>query len=240
MIERRSNDGVDLEDGLGGAAGAVSAAVGGGGVVEGVEVIGAQATQRDLTDGGLDVAVDEPCVPVGGGGANLPWLVWDPGVGEVLAERDRPGRCHRCGVAFAVEWGSQLFGFGSVVANGVPASAFPSGERVEAVVGDDAEAVLALHYVTHPPSSTTSTPTRSSAGRVEAPWVWFSPDCRAALVDARAMLRAERQPKVRLPNDRRSRQPYRPSRVLGTPEAARDTYWTTDHTRFGRREGLAT
>jgi hypothetical protein len=41
VVERRSDDGVDLEDRLGGAAGAVCAAGGGEGVVEGVEVIGA-------------------------------------------------------------------------------------------------------------------------------------------------------------------------------------------------------
>jgi len=55
--------------------------------------------------------------------------------------------------------------FGSVVADGMPASAFATGEWVEAVVGDDVEAVLALHDVAHPRSSTTSTPTRRSIGR---------------------------------------------------------------------------
>jgi hypothetical protein len=123
-------------------------------------VIGAQAAERDVTDRGLDVAVDEPGVPVRGGGTDLATLVRDPGVGEELAERDRPGRCRWGGVTFAVESGGQLFGFDSVVADGVPPSAFASGEWVEAVVGDDVEAVLALHDAAHPPSSTTSTPTR--------------------------------------------------------------------------------
>ncbi len=66
----------------------------------------------------------------------------------------------------AVEAGGELFGFVAVVADGMPASAFPAGEWVEAVVGDDVEAVLALDDVAHPPLSTTSTPTRSS------PCVW--------------------------------------------------------------------
>jgi hypothetical protein len=125
------DDGVDLEDGLGSAAGAVSAAGGGEAVVEGVEVIGAQAAERDVTDGRVDTAVDEPCVPVRGGGTDLPSLVRNPGVGEVFAERDRTRRCCRRGVAFVVESGGELFGFVAVVADGVPASAFSAGERVE-------------------------------------------------------------------------------------------------------------
>lgn len=44
VIERGADDGVDLEDGLGSAASAVCTAGGGEGVVEGVEVVGAQAT----------------------------------------------------------------------------------------------------------------------------------------------------------------------------------------------------
>ena len=36
-----------------------------------------------------------------------------------------------------------------IVANRVPAAAFPSSERVDAVVGDDVEAVLPLHDVSH-------------------------------------------------------------------------------------------
>ena len=166
MIERGADDGVDLEDRLGGAAGAVAAAGGGEGVVEGVEVVGAQTTERDVTDGRVDVAVDEPRVPVGGRGTDLATLVRDPGVGEELAERDQPGRWRWGGVAFAVESGGELFCFPSVVTGGVPPSAFPSGEWVEAVVGDDVEAVLALDDVALPRTSTTSTPTRSSGARV--------------------------------------------------------------------------
>lgn len=162
MIERGADHGVDLEDGLGSAVDAVSTDAGGEGVVEGVEVIAAQTAQRDVTDSGVDVAVDEPGVPVRGRGTHLATLERDPRVGEELAERRRPGRRNGCGVAFAVESGGKLFGFVTVVADGMPASAFPAGEWVEAVVGDDVEAVLALHAVAHPRSSTTSTPTRSS------------------------------------------------------------------------------
>lgn len=125
-------------------------------------MIGAQPAKRDVADRGLDVAVDEPGVPVPRGGTDLAAFVWDPRVGEVLAERDRTGRCCEGGVAFAVESSGELFGFLSVVAHGMPSSAFPSGEWVEAVVSDDVEAGLALHDVAHPPISTTSTPTRSS------------------------------------------------------------------------------
>ena len=118
VIERSADDGVDLEDGLGRAAGAASAAGGGERVVKGVEVIGAQATERDATDGGLDVTVDEPRVPVRGGGTDLAALVRDPGVGQELTERDRAGRRCRCGVAFTVEASGELFGFVAVVADG--------------------------------------------------------------------------------------------------------------------------
>lgn len=124
-------------------------------------MIGAQPAEGDVTDGRLDVAVDEPCVPVHSGGADLATLVADPRVGEELTERHRTGRCQRCGVAFAVKSGGELFGIPSVVADGVPSSAFATGEWVEAVVREDVEAVLALHDVAHPPVSTRSTPTRS-------------------------------------------------------------------------------
>ncbi len=91
-------------------------------------MIGTKPTQRDVTDGGLDVAVDEPGVPVRGGSTDLATFVGDPGVRRELAERDRPGRCSGGGAAFAS--GGELFGFGSVVADGMPASACPSGKRV--------------------------------------------------------------------------------------------------------------
>jgi hypothetical protein len=131
VVERGADDGVNLDDRLGCAAGAVSTAGGGEGVVQVVEVIGAQPTQRDVTDGRVDVAVDEPGVPVRSGGADLATLVRDPRVGEELAKRHRTGRCRRFGVAFAVEPGGELFGFVTVVADGMPSSAFPSGEWVE-------------------------------------------------------------------------------------------------------------
>ena len=52
MVESRADDGVHLVDGLGGAAGALCAAGGGEGVVEGVEVIGAETAEWDVTDAG--------------------------------------------------------------------------------------------------------------------------------------------------------------------------------------------
>ena len=56
--------------------------------------------------------------------------------------------------------GGHLFGLVAVVAGGMPASTFFAGERVEAVVCDDVEAVLALDDVGHRRSLITSAPTR--------------------------------------------------------------------------------
>lgn len=117
VVERGADDGVDLEDRLGCEPVPVPAAAVGERVVESVEVIGAQAAERDVPDRRSDVAVDEPCVPVGGGGAHLATFVRDPRVGEELAERHRPSRHAGCGVALTVESGGELFGFVAVVAD---------------------------------------------------------------------------------------------------------------------------
>ena len=117
VVERGADDGVDLEDRFRCEPVPITAAVGGEGVVEGVEVISTQAAQRDVTDGGSDVAVDEPRVPVGGGGADLAALVRDPRVGAELAQRHRPCRHAGCDVAFVVEARGELFGFFTVVAD---------------------------------------------------------------------------------------------------------------------------
>ena len=61
--------------------------------------------------------------------------------------RSAPGR-GGAGVV-AVDAGGDRLGFVAVVADGMPASSFLAGEGVEAVVGDDVEAVLALHDVGH-------------------------------------------------------------------------------------------
>lgn len=63
----------------------------------------------------------------------------------------------------SLDSGGHLFGLVAVVAGGVPASAFLAGERVEAVVCDDVEAVLALDDVSHRRSLITSAPTRRAS-----------------------------------------------------------------------------
>ena len=45
--------------------------------------------------------------------------------------------------------GGDELGVVPVMADGMPSSSFLAGQRVEAVVGDDVEAVLALHDVGH-------------------------------------------------------------------------------------------
>jgi hypothetical protein len=95
QIEAGPHDHVDLVDGLGGEAGAVSAAGRGELVVEAVEVVGAKPPERHVADGGVDVVVDHPRVAVRGGRSNVASLGGQPGVGEELAEMDRstPPRC---------------------------------------------------------------------------------------------------------------------------------------------------
>jgi hypothetical protein len=78
-----------------------------------------------------------------------------PVLGPVGLQPQTPQRVDT-GIALTVETLGQLLGLRTIVANWVPASAFPSGERVEAVAGDDVEAVLALNDVAHPRVSTTS------------------------------------------------------------------------------------
>lgn len=156
MSSRRSarssagaDDHVNLPDRLRGEPLAVPAAGGGEIGVEGFEVVEAQAAQRDVTEGGEDVAVDEPGVPVGGGGADLPSLARQPRVGEELADGDWTADLRRRHVPLGVEAVCHGVGLGAVAAGGVPSAAFLAGEGVDAVVGDDVEAVLALDDVAH-------------------------------------------------------------------------------------------
>ena len=63
-VERGADDHVDLVHGLGGETGAVTAAGGGELVVEVVEVVGPESTERDVADRRVDVVVDDPRVAV--------------------------------------------------------------------------------------------------------------------------------------------------------------------------------
>jgi hypothetical protein len=74
LLECSAHDHVHLEDGLRCEAGVVAATGGGERLVERVEMIGTQASQWDVTDGGVDVALDEPRVPVCSRGAYLSTL----------------------------------------------------------------------------------------------------------------------------------------------------------------------
>lgn len=76
QVERGSDDHVDLVHGLGSEAGSVTAAGGGELVVEAVEVVGAEATERDVPDRRVDVVVDHPAVAVGGGRSDVASLGW--------------------------------------------------------------------------------------------------------------------------------------------------------------------
>jgi hypothetical protein len=96
-VERGADDHVDLADGLWGEAGSMPTARGGEAGVEGFEVVEAEAAQRDVAEGRVDVAADEPGVAVGGGLADLPSLAGQPRVGEEPADGDgtaQPRRRH--------------------------------------------------------------------------------------------------------------------------------------------------
>ena len=86
-------------------------------------------------------------------------------------------------VAFAVESLGDGFGFVSVASHRVPPAPFPAGERVEAVVGDDVDALLALHDVGHRVSvdDFDANPKRHVAGlraaRRSGPGTWWSNRC---------------------------------------------------------------
>ena len=130
--------------------------------VEFVEVIGAESAQRDVTDRGVDIAVNEPRVPVRGTRSDVSALVRHPCTGQELGNGDGPASRRRSGDAFAVEAGSDSLGFVAVMADRDPPATFSTSQWIESVVGDDIEAGLAFNDVGHPQSSTTSGPTRRS------------------------------------------------------------------------------
>ena len=104
IVERGPHDHVHLGDRLGREPGSLPAAGRGELFVEVVEVIGAESTQRDVADRWVDVAIDEPRVPVGGCRSDVSSLVRHPRAGQELANGDGPAarrlgrRCVRCRV----------------------------------------------------------------------------------------------------------------------------------------------
>ena len=88
-IEGGPHDYVDLVHGLGCEPGPVTAGGGREPLVEAVEMIGPEPSQRHVADRGVDVALHEPRVPVGGRRSHVAALERQPRVGEELAERDR-------------------------------------------------------------------------------------------------------------------------------------------------------
>lgn len=118
-------------------------------LVQRVEVVGSETAKRDVTDGRVHVAVDEPRVPVRGRGSHVSPLLRKPGAGHELAERDRAALRRRRPESVLGEPEGNGFRLGSVVADRVPSAAFLAGQWIDAVIGDDVEAVLALNDVGH-------------------------------------------------------------------------------------------
>jgi hypothetical protein len=133
-------------------------------------MIAAQPAQRDRPDCRVDVALYEPRVPVRSRGSNVPSLVRHPRAGQELCDGERASAWMRACDTFAVESSNDGLGFTAVEADRDPSAALTSTQRVEAVVGDDVEAVAAFNDVGHPRSSTTSTRTRRGVLRLAGAW----------------------------------------------------------------------
>jgi hypothetical protein len=147
--ERSSDDHVHFEDRLGCEPVLVSTPGDGQLLVQVLEMIDAQSAQRDVADRWCDVVLDEPGVPVCGGGSDLASFAWHPRLVQKRRDGDRPAGRRLLVASCEFEASTNGFGFVAVVADRMPWSALLSGERVEAVVGDDVEAIFALDDVAH-------------------------------------------------------------------------------------------
>lgn len=141
-------------------------------------MIGSEPAKWNIADRRDDVVVDDPRVAVQDRRSHVATLDRQPRVGEELAEVNRSAPHGRSTGSVAFDAGRHLFGFVAVVAGGMPSASFVAGEGVEAVVGDDIEAVLALDDIGHHPSLTTSEPTPTSSrpalsGDVQFRRGWF-------------------------------------------------------------------
>lgn len=120
IFERRSHDHVDFRDRVWRETGFLATTGGCQPFVEFVEVIGAQSAQRDVTDRGVDVAVNEPRVPVRGTRSDVSAFVRRPCTGQELGNGDGPASRGRSGAAFVVEAGSGQSRLGAVMADRDP------------------------------------------------------------------------------------------------------------------------
>jgi len=117
--------------------------------VEVVEVLCPDRPQRHVAEDRVDVVLDHPFVAVGGGGLEPLSAHRYELLGQVPAERQLGGRDRFLCFGDRVEAGSDRFCVVSAVSGRLPPSAFPSRCWIDAVVGDDVEAVLALNDVSH-------------------------------------------------------------------------------------------
>ena len=148
-FERGAHDHVDVVHGLGRETRPVPfpglEEVG----VEAVEVLGVQGPDGEVADGGGDVVVDHPPIPMRRRRSEMMDALREA---RVVHEAGH-GRSRACAVAHQVgpsgEVRGDRFGVVAGVAGKVPAAAFLAGGRIETVVGDDVEAVLFGHDVSH-------------------------------------------------------------------------------------------
>lgn len=143
--ESASDDEVDLEHGLGSER---FATVGGAqhGVVERLELLGAEPADRDAPERREDVAVDLAPVAVKGGRGEVHTLAGQPSAREIGAERERPSGVV-ASVALLRQSRCEAFGVCSIGAGRVPSPALAAGHRIEPLVDHCVPAGPLLRHV---------------------------------------------------------------------------------------------
>lgn len=115
-------------------------------------MVGPQPAKMNMAEAGDHVVVDHPRVPVRGRRCERASLARKPVLDQEPAQRRAsPRRQRGTRRQVALELPRQVLGVVTARAGGVPAATFPPADGVDAVVGNDVEAVTAVHDVGHRP-----------------------------------------------------------------------------------------
>jgi hypothetical protein len=176
LVERSPDDHVDLEDRLGCQSGAVSSAGYGQALVQPVEVVRPQPSERDVTDSWVDVVLYEPGIAVSGGGPHRPSLLRQPRRRQELTESGRTAHRRRRPDAVGSHTDGDLLGLITVTAHRMPSTPLLARQGIDAVIVDDIETVFALHDVGHAPSVDhfEANPKISRGSPPTALWRWLN------------------------------------------------------------------
>jgi hypothetical protein len=114
-----------------------------------LEVLGLQGSDWQVADGGGDVVVDHPPIPMRRGRSEVMDALRHPCVVHEVGH----GCSRACAVAHQIGPSGEIrgdrFSVFAGVAGEMPAASFFAGGRIETVVGDDIETVLFGHDVSH-------------------------------------------------------------------------------------------